>query len=85
MLVAVGAPGQDSALLSGLFGDGVHFGGVHVKKCPHVLESLLVPEISKAAKRHKNTDSRKQSRKSVVPEQSRNGNMSILYSNYNIF
>jgi len=68
-----------------LLGDGVHFWGVRDKKSSHILESLLAPKISKVAKNHKKTVSRKQSRKSVVPEPPRNGKKLILYTNYNMF
>ena len=56
-----------------------------VQKSSHLLESLLAPQISKVVKKHKKTVSRKQSRKSEVPEHLKSGKMSILYSNYHMF
>jgi len=37
----------------GAFWRWVHFGGVHAKKYPHILESLLAPKISKVANKLK--------------------------------
>jgi len=54
-------------------------------KNPYILESLSASEISKGAKKLRKTVSRKHPIKSVVPERTRNGKMSILYSNYHMF
>ena len=43
----------------------------------HTLESLSIPQILKVATTHKNTVSRKQSRKNVVPEHPRIGQILI--------
>ena len=50
-----------------------------------MLESLLAPKILKVPQKHKNTASRKQSRKSVVPEPPQDGKKLILYTNYYMF
>jgi len=85
ILVAFGAPGQGSGPLRGVLGAGVQFGAISGKKYYILLESLLAAKISKVAKKHKNTVSRKQSRKSVGPEPPRNGNKLSLYTNNHMF
>ena len=60
---------QGSEFLWALFGDGVHFGDVHCKNYfPFGTQNL------KSRKTIQNTVSRKQSRKSVVPEHPKTAN-----------
>ena len=55
------------------------------EKCSPILEAILAHKISKVSTNLKKWVSRKQCRKSVLPELARNGKKWILYCNYHMF
>ena len=67
-----------------LSGDKVDFRGIFPSEYSSILETFLAPESSKVVKKLKKTVSRKQCRKSVIPELARNGKKWILYCNYHM-